>query len=351
MSIRVKTTQKAVLMTGAKRSLRPLAALGGVAAVLAVGTTPAYAYQATDKLDVNGKVFANVVSVSGNGDAPPKTGSQIDDEQSGFHFDRAYFELRYKPDADNMIRITLDQKAPDGSVFVKYAYWQHKFNDAATLKAGQNHTPLVDYLQTEMWRHRYVQKTYTDYWGAQTSSDLGVSLLGKFGGNFEYYASLMNGEGYTHTPNGAGYALQARVEYHTNGLHVGLYGQSESKHNGVDNYDPSRAVAYAWWENDTFEVGGQYLTADDGSAAGAAFDKGKGYNVLANVKLPMGKKTTAFARYDTIDKTDTGTDQTLTIAGVEFEAAPGVMLAPNVQSADDGTDTINTVGIHGQYKF
>jgi len=359
MSKRVKTTRKAVLMTGAKRSLRPLAALSGVAAALAVGTTPAYAYHATDKhatdkLDVNGKVFANVVSQSG------AATSAADDAASGFHFDRAYFELRYKPDADDMIRITLDQKSPDAKsntsssttgVFVKYAYWQHKFNDAVTLKAGQNHTPLVDYLQTEMWRHRYVQKTYTDYWGAQTSSDLGVSLLGKFGGNFEYYASLMNGEGYTNPTNGAGYALQARVEYHTNGLHVGLYGQSETKHNGVDNYDPSRAVVYAWWENDTIEVGGQYMTADDGSAPGASFDKGKGYNVLANFKLPMGKKTTAFVRYDTIDPMDTGTDQTLTIAGVEFEAAPGVMLAPNFQSADNGTDTINTVGIHGQYKF
>ena len=352
MSKRVKTTRKAVLLMGAKRSLRPLAALSGVAAVLAVGTTPAYAYHATDKLDVNGKVFANVISQSG------AATSAADDAASGFHFDRAYFELRYKPDADNMVRITLDQKAPDGSVFVKYAYWQHKFNDAATLKAGQNHTPLVDYLQTDMWRHRYVQKTYTDFWGAETSSDLGVSVFGNGGESFDYYVSLMNGEGYTHTPNGAGYALEGRAEYHTNGLHVGLYGHSESKRNGTDNYDPTREVVYAWWENDTFQVGGQYMMADDGDyadtpagAAAGTFNSGKGYNILANVKLPMGKKTTAFVRYDTIDKRDTGTDQTLTIAGVEFEVAPGVMLAPAVQSEDDGTDTITDIGVWGQYKF
>lgn len=344
MSKRVKTAQKAELMTGARRHLRPLAALSGVAAALAIGTTPAYAYHATDKLDVNGKVFANFISQSG------AATSAADDAASGFHFDRAYFETRYKATPEDMVRITLDQKAPDGSVFVKYAYWQHKYSDALTLKAGQNHTPLVDYLQTEMWRHRYVAKTFSDDVGAQTSSDLGVSLLGTFGGNFDYYVSLMNGEGYTHTTNGAGYAFMGRLEYHTNGLHVGLYTQREKTHNGVDGYDPQRGVLYAWWENDTFEIGGQFLRADDGNAA-TAFDSGKGYNVLANVKLPMGKKTTAFVRYDTIDKMDTGTDETLTIAGVEFEAAPGIMLAPNYQSRDNGTDTINSIGIHGQYKF
>lgn len=319
--------------------------LGGFVAAAAVGVTPAYAARVNDNLSVNGLVFANVISQSG------AATSALDDSASGFHFDRAYFEARYKATPEDMVRITLDQKASDGQVFVKYAYWQHKYSDALTLKAGQNHTPLVDHLENEMWRHRYVAKTFTDDVGAQTSSDLGVSLLGTFDGNFDYYVSLMNGEGYTHTPNGAGYAVQGRLEYHTKGLHVGLYGQSESKHNGVDNYDPSRTVVYAWWENDTIEVGGQYLTADDGSAAGPSFDSGKGYNILANFKLPMGKKTTAFVRYDTIDPLDTGTDQTLTIAGVEFEAAPGVMLAPNYQSRDNGTDTINSIGIHGQYKF
>lgn len=329
-------------------------AVGSLTAGL-MAATPAYAYKVSDNLEVNGIVFANAISVDGNAD------SAADDAASGFHFDRAYLETRYKPTGMDMIRITLDQKTSnsdadatkDGKVFVKYAYWQHKYSDAAVLKVGQNHTPLVDYLQNEMWRHRYVAKTFTDAVGAQTSSDLGVSLYGSGGEMFDYYVSVMNGEGYQKNPNGAGYAVMGRAEVHSGGAHLGLFAHSESKRNGVDKYDPQRQVVYGWWENDTVQIGGQYLMADDGDG-GSTFKDGTGYNVLANVKLPFGNKTTAFARYDTIDKLDNGTDATLTIVGVEFEAAPGVMLAPNIQTADSGisgADDVTTIGIHGQFKF
>jgi hypothetical protein len=320
-------------------------ALGGLATAMVVGAAPAYAAKVNDNLQINGKVFADYQSVDGNAT------SAADDAASGFHFSRAYFETRYSPDADNMFRITLDQKAINGNVFVKYAYWQHKYNDNMTIKFGQNHTPLVDYLQTELWGHRYVAKTYTDAVGAETSADLGISLTGKGSDMIDYYVSYMNGEGYTHTPDGAGSAIMGRVEWHNNGIHVGAFAHTESKHfDGTNHYDRSRQVIYAWWENDQFQVGGQYLKANDDNAA--AFDNGSGYNLVANAKLPsMGEKTKLFVRYDTIDKLDNGTDETLTIAGVEFNTAPGVSLAPNVQSADDGTDTVTTVGINAQFKF
>jgi hypothetical protein len=317
-----------------------------------IATTPAHAYKVNDNLEVNGKVFSNFISVDG------KATTADDDAASGFHFDRAYFEVRGKLTPEDMVRITLDQKAVDGSVFVKYAYWQHKYSDAATIKFGQNHTPLVDYIQTELWGHRYVQKTFSDYFGAQTSSDLGVSVLGKTGDNFDYYVSVMNGEGYTHKTNGAGYALMGRVEWHDAGTHVGLFQHSETDRDGSTGYDPSRTEVYAWWENDAFQIGGQYLTADDGDIANtdtSKFKDGKGYNVLTNIKLPsMGNKTTLFVRYDAFDKRDSGTDRTLTIAGLEFEAAKGVMLAVDYQSDDPGTTgskSVDTIGVHGQLKF
>jgi len=326
-------------------------AIATAVASLATGllaATPAYAVKVNDNLEVNGKVFANFISVDGNAT------SAEDDAASGFHFDRAYFEVRGKLTPEDMVRITLDQKAPDGQVFVKYAYWQHKYSDAFSIKAGQNHTPLVDYIQTEMWGHRYVQKTFSDYYGAETSSDLGVSALGKGGDNFDYYVSVMNGEGYTHTPNGAGYALMGRVEWHAAGAHVGLFGHSETDRDGIDGYDPTRAEIYAWWENKAFMFGGQYLTADDGDAA-TKFKDGTGYNVLTNIKVPaMGDKTTVFLRYDSMDEKDTGDDHTLTIAGIEFEAAKGVMLAVDYQSDDKGTTgskSVDTIGLHSQFKF
>jgi hypothetical protein len=319
---------------------------GGLATAMTVGAMPVYAAKVNDNLQVNGKVFADYQAVkNGTGD--------------GFDFTRAYFEVRYASDADNMVRITLDQKTPDAStgkdVFVKYAYWQHKFNDNATIKVGQNHTPLVDYLQSEMWGHRYVYKTFTDAVGAETSSDLGLSVLGQAGDMVDYYVSYMNGEGYTHEQFGEDRSLMGRVEWHSGGVHVGAYAHSEKKRDNTPNYDPSRQVVYAWWQNDQFQVGGQYLKADDGSSSSAKFDNGKGYNILANVKLPlMGKQTKLFARYDTIDKLDDGTDAKTIIAGVEFEVAPGVKLAPNYITEDSGVSgskKVKTIGINGQFKF
>jgi len=311
--------------------------------------TPAYAVKVNDNLEVNGKVFANFISVDGN------PTSAEDDAASGFHFDRAYFEVRGKLSKEDMVRITLDQKASDKSVFVKYAYWQHKYSDAFAIKAGQNHTPLVDYIQTEMWGHRYVQKTFSDYYGAETSSDLGVSAFGDAGDSFNYYVSFMNGEGYTHKTDGAGYALMGRAEWHGAGAHVGVFGHSETDRDGIAGYDPTRAEIYAWWENDALRIGGQYLTADDGDYTGGKFKDGTGYNVLANIKVPaMGDKTAVFVRYDTMDAKDTGDDHTLTIAGLEFEAGKGVLMSVDYQSDDPGTTgstSVDTIGIHSQFKF
>ena len=336
------------------KSFRKTVTTTGIGSVMAaiVASAPAHAYKVNDKLEIGAKIFANVVSVDGNSTA------MEDDRKSGFHFDRTYFEARYHADASNMVRLTLDQKSADGNVFVKYAYWQHSLANGIKYKVGQNHTPLVDYLQTELWGHRYVAKTFTDEIKAQSSSDLGVSVLGGIGGNVDYYISLMNGEGYTNTPDGAGYAFMGRLEYHAQGLHVGLFGHSETDRGGEKYYDPTRTVLYAWWRNDLFQVGGQYLMADDGDAA-RHFNSAKGFNVVANVALsPMGSKARAFVRYDSVENDDSAVNsykgERLFIVGVESEFAHGIKLSLDYQSKDPrtpDTDWVNTIGVHGQFKF
>ncbi len=336
-------------------------AIGSLMAGL-MTATPAYAVAVNDKLEVNAKIYANFISVNGNADdtstTPVTPGSTIDDAASGFHFNRTYFEIRGKLTKQDMVRITLDQKSADKQLFIKYAYWQHKYSDTLNIKAGQHTTPLVDYLENELWGHRYVQKTFTDYYGAQSSSDLGISAFGKVNASFDYYVSLMNGEGYTHKTDGAGYAISGRAEWHGAGAHVGVFGHSETDRSGIKGYDPTRAEIYAWWSNKILQIGGQYLTADDGDFAktgGGKFKDGKGYNVVANIKLPaLDKSSTLFVRYDSMDERNTGNNHTLTIAGVEFEAAKGVMLAVDYQSDDKGTPgskTLDSIGANAQFKF
>ncbi len=335
---------------------RAAAVAAGTAAALAIGTTPAHAYKlANGEVELKGLAFVNFTSVDGNpaDPGPPAlTGSQVDDAASGFHVDRGYFEMRYHPEKSTTYRITLDTKGPDQDYFIKYAYAQIKIagENSHYIKFGLNHTPTVDYYQSDIWQHRYVAKTFVDDVGAYTSSDLGVSFLGEVADMVSYYVSLMNGEGYDKTPNGAGYAIEGRVEVHAAGARVGVHGQSESKRNGVDGYDPTREGVYAAYFGPWGNAAAEYLMADDGDAA-TSFNDGTGYSGLVNVNLPVGNNSKAFARYDSIDKKDTGTDQTLTIVGVETEANKNVMVAVDYQSRDTGTDTINTVAVHAQIKI
>ena len=326
--------------------IRKTALAASIASLLTglITATPAYAINVNDNLKVEAKVFSDFTSISGS------SSSAIDDAASGFHFSRAYFEVRGKTSKDDMVRITLDQKAADKSVFVKYAYWQHKYSDALTIKAGQNHTPLVDHLEGKMWGRRYISPIFVDKFHAETSSDLGVSILGKATKSIDYYVSIMNGEGYTHKTDGTGYAIMGRVEWHDAGAHVGIFNHTENDHSGIAGYDPTRVDVFGWWENQTFKIGGQYLTADDGSSK-TRFDNGKGYNLLADLKLG---KTTVFARYDTMDERNNGNNHTLAIAGVEFKAAKGVKVAFDYQTEDKGTPgstSVDTIGAHTEFKF
>lgn len=334
---------------------RGAAILSAAAAAALIGTTPAHAYKINDELELKGLAFVNFTSVDGNpaDPGPPAlTGSQVDDAASGFHVDRGYFEMRYHPEEKTTYRITMDTKGADQDYFIKYAYAQIKIagENSHYIKFGLHHTPTVDYYQSDIWQHRYVAKTFVDDVGAYTSSDLGVSFLGEVADMFNYYISLMNGEGYDKTTNGAGYAVEGRVEVKMAGARVGLHGQSESKRNGTDSYDPTRSGVYAAYFGPWGDAAAEYLMADDGDAA-TSFKDGTGYSGLVNVNLPVGKKSKAFARYDSIDKMDTGTDETLTIVGVETEANKNVMVAVDYQSRDDGTDTINTIAVHAQVKI
>jgi hypothetical protein len=320
---------------------RAAAALGGLAAALVLGATPAHAYKVNDQIELNAKLFADW-----------STGDN-DDANDGFHLKRTYIEGRAHLAEGDTIRFTIDQKVEDGNVFVKYAYWQHPIGGGASIKVGQTHTPLLDFDESHFWGYRFVAPAFADRVKAETSSDIGAAVTGKAGDMVDYYVMVHNGEGYNHATDGQGYAVSGRVDVHTAGFHVGVFDHEEKTHGGVQDYDPSRQLVYAFYDSDLFRLGGEYLMADDGDAA-TVFDSGTGYNVQGRVKVPVGDDTWAFARYDSVDKKDTGTDETFTVVGVAVPLSKGVTVAPNVQITDPGTpgsETNTVYGVKSQFKF
>lgn len=331
-------------------SLSPLkAGLAALAATMLLAG-PAHAIKLAEGWDLNGKFFADF-SLAEN------------DPDSGFHLKRTYVMLKGALAPDLLFRLTLDQRYEDDRVFVKHAYLDKAFAQELHLQGGLIGTPYVPWDEKNFWGYRFVEKSFTDYWGLQSSADLGVGLIGEVGRqNLSYHVTVTNGEGYQNTPDGEGFAATGRLAAGVQGVQVGGFIHLESDRNGTPGYDPFRLGGYLYVETSQFRVGGQYVAMDDAIPAGV-YDHDYGINVQGRFKLPMGTDTWLFARYDRVDVTNPpgffqqGKNDLL-IAGVSFDAGHGLTIAPNIKRFDAArpgppptTDTEMVVGVHVQLTF
>ncbi len=237
----------------------------------------------------------------------------------GFHFTRTYLNVRKYFDGGHHLRLTIDQmvnnvggnSCPNGagsgagncheaapfglagfagtgrnSTFVKYAYYNHIIIPGLELRVGQGQTPWIEY-EEQRWTYRYLFPIMTDQINFQTSSDLGVSVLGKVLDNrVEYHVSFMNGEGYQNTPDGKGFAILGRVSVEPlKGVIFSLFGHNERLRNGIEGFNPQRALANVEIYDptaDRFKLNLQAIWADDGGDIGEkGFAQGQRLNVPA----------------------------------------------------------------------
>jgi hypothetical protein len=308
---------------------------------------PAHAYVIADGLTLTGLFF---------GDA---TYSETD-AKSGFHNKRNYVTLTAALRQDATFRLTLDQNTEAGKVFVKYAYLEKRFANGMAVQGGQVAMPMSSYDNADFWGYRFVEKCFTQYWGALTTADVGAALTGKLSKDHVFYhVTLTNGEGFQNTPDGNGFALAGQLGAEIRGTHFGAYFHEERDRAAVNHYNPSREGLYGFYEDPRVRVGGQILLADDGSAAntgagaaaGAKFDSGRGWNVQGKVKLPGQREWWAFGRYDQIKEGNTG-HKYLAIVGASTDVMPGLTVAPNVRLEDTGSAAVGTettVSVNAQF--
>src|SRR3989454_4117719 len=140
----------------------------------------------------------------------------------GFHLTRTYLTLIKRFDEGHHFRLTLDQmvnnvggnscpntKSSAGkcheaapfrlsgyagtgrnTVFVKYAYYNHVVLPGLEVRVGQHQTPWIEY-EEHRWTYRFRGPVMVDEQNFQTSSDLGVSVLGKVLNNkVDYHIAL-----------------------------------------------------------------------------------------------------------------------------------------------------------------
>lgn len=327
--------------------------------------TPAFAGGVTvaekgdSKLELSGKAFINFTSsTTENNTTGAKTASS-----TGLAVDRFYFQAKYHINDMWYGRITTDvnNEQPNATglkrqmnVFLKYAYIEGKFSDAAQLRLGLSHTPWIDYEQG-LWKHRYVAKVASDHFGYDDSADYGVGLKGKLvDGMVSYWVTATNGGGYS-KPNktdGIDYntrltitpikGLDISAQYRTGYRGAKVFGAAAPARQDLIQAMVSYGV-HNW------RAGLNYLKNTND------------LNTLDNQAYSLwgwGKFNDdfgAFARYDreknmlaTVSSTDTQY-----MLGLEYFAAKGMTFSAAYTLRDNKQNNtkVKTAGLYSQFKF
>lgn len=355
-----------------KFSMKSIAA----AALMSVAT-PAFAGGVTvaengdSKLKLEGVFFTSVLSEK------TKANALTTNKTMGVAVDRAYFTAKYFFDKNWYARITTDVQFESGTaaatkrdnnIFLKAAYLEGKLaGDALALRIGQSHNPWIDYEQG-LWKHRYAAKVAADYYGFDSSFDLGVGLKGKLAdGLVKYFVTATNGAGY-----GSGNAkfnaldLNGRIGiYPVEGLTIDI--QARDGHKGTKTLGVAGTkstftqamITYGATKN--YRVGVNYLNNKAQNKVTATTTTASGFGIWAWAKF--GGNMGVFARMEKIKTRKDGVAQNITtdhtLIGLEYAPINNITFALVADQDKDksaahvlgNTVTITKLGLFTEFKF
>lgn len=263
--------------------------------------------------------------------------------------------------------------------FVKKAYVQAKFSDAAKLRAGSSDLPWVPYVEN-LYGYRYVENSLIDRLKFGTSADWGLHAGGKLAdGMVSYAVSAINGNGYKNPSRSKTVDISGRIGIEpieglnlAAGYYSGKLGQDTQ--GGPSTRTASRWDMVAAYVNPMYRVGAEYFSADDWKSgnnnavlSANPSDKADGYSLWGSV-VPM-EKVSLFARYDHAKPnkdTNSSLKDTYYNVGVAYQAYKNVdfALVYKHEKVDNGSistsngtiggtndGSYNEIGVWTQVKF
>ena len=265
-----------------------------------------------------------------------KNGTNVDPDGYGLDVKRFYFGVNHSFDETwsttfvtdfNLPKLTVTGKdstgatvnstgnAPETQIFVKKAYLQGHFDDAATLRVGSADMPWILYVES-FYGYRFVENTLLDRLKFGNTADWGTHLFGHNAtGSANYAVSLVNGGGFRNPSRSKGMDAEGRVAFlPVDGLVIAVGAYSGKLGQDTDatpaKHTASRADLLVAWKAAGLTVGGEYFSADNFTAVtSAASDKADGYSLFGSYDLtPV---YSVFARYDRA-KTSKDLDPSLT---------------------------------------
>ncbi len=291
--------------------------------------------KAINNTSLSGKMYFDLTHASQKNSDTGKT----DKSGTGFDVKRFYLSVDHKFNDIWSADLTTDFNyvSSDGqtNLFVKKAYVQGKFNQAAVFRVGSSDMPWIPFVEN-YYGYRYVENTMTDRLKFGNSADWGLHMAGDVGQSklFNYAVSVVNGNGYKNPGRSKGVDFAGRVGFKPmenmivslgayNG-HLGQQTQTLSANNTAQRQDIM--VAYA---SKAFRLGGEYFMARNwNNVISALQDKADGYSLWGSVAVT--NNVDVFARYDNASLSkdlDNKAKNTYYNLGVEYQMLEGFKVA------------------------
>ena len=320
---------------------------------------------------IGGKMFFDLSTIDQKNSLTGKTNAS----GTGIDVKRFYLSATHQFDDIWSANLTTDfnyvSNDSETNLFVKKAYVQGKFDDAAVFRVGSADMPWIPFAE-KYYGFRYVENTLIDRLKYGNSADWGLHLGGDIGASksLNYAVSVVNGNGYKNPGRSKGVDVEGRVGFVPfENMVVAVGGYSGHRGQETENIDAVHTaergdflLAYA---SKAFRVGAEYFTAKNwNNVLSPLADKADGYSVWGSVAV--ADNVNLFARYDNakLSKTlDREARDTYYNAGVEYQVTKGFKLAgvwkhgkveksvatplpPHVQN----TKT-NEIGVFGEVSF
>ena len=257
-----------------------------------------------------------------------------------------WFRVRVTPDITQITSTTNSQKG-DLELRMKYYYADFLIPDYGLLtdndlRVGLAQKPWLDF-QEAINIYRMQGTMFQERFGNFDSSDMGMGLLGNFGGKLSkesqeevgyptpysgryggYHIGVYNGGGYHAAEANQNKVIEGRITLRPlpdtiPGLQLTYFGLS-GKGNLATNPEWSNNDAFLSYQNRLIVLTGEYVRAKGNQKGDDTKDK-SGYSIFGDFKLPMYDKIAITARYDIWDPDTNSSDdkQTLTIGGVSYK--------------------------------
>jgi hypothetical protein len=261
-----------------------------------------------------------------------------DESASAFELTRLYLGYEYTFSENFTALATIDVADPGAgnlemTAFVKYAYLNYH-TDKLSVFFGMIPTTQFK-VQEGFWGYRYIEKSFQNAYGLNSSADLGISLRYQVADFLSADIIIQNGEGYKKLESDSVLRTGLGITLHPVKKLTGrIY--YDFSHRDVTLSSLALFIGYA---NDRFSLAAEYNKQMNHDFQ----ERSDLYGTSFYGTLQATKKIKLLARYDKLmsnKESGTSVDWNLTndgelyIAGVEFPVVKGIKFSPNLRGWD-----------------